>query len=74
MLYLHYGKILFNIGYHGEPGERPKYPTGGSRVDVAEYDIQNLSRCCYRLVHDVERLESDVAELRSELKALRGEQ
>jgi len=59
-------KIAFSIGFHGKPEEWPEHPKAGDRLGLIEFDIQHLSRCCYTLIHDVERLESEVAALRSE--------
>lgn len=67
-------KILFSIGFHGNGDEWPEKPKAGDRIGLIEFDIQHLSRCCYKLIHDVERLESEVTELRSELANLRKRQ
>lgn len=65
-------KIAYSIGFHGKADEWPEHPKPGDRFGLIEFDIQHLSRCCYSLVNDVERLEAEVADLRSELAALRG--
>lgn len=60
-------KIVYSIGFSGEPGEYPKLPEKFTFKESMWYEIENLSRCCMQL-------RQEVADLRAELKALRGEQ
>lgn len=57
-------KILFSIGYHGDGNEWPEHPKAGDRLGLIEFDIENLSRCCYNLIHEVEELRAEVERLR----------
>ena len=59
-------KIAFSIGFKGKPEEYPKPPVGGGAMDLAEYNIENLARCCTHLLAEVDRLRAEIATLKGE--------
>lgn len=59
-------KIAFSVGFKGNPEEYPELPVGGDAMCLAEYNIENLARCCSHLLNEVDRL-------RAEIDALKGQ-
>lgn len=57
-------KIVYSIGFNGEPGEYPELPERFTHEDVVNHEIENLSRCCMQLRRDVADLQAEVERLR----------